>query len=278
MLKAVCILLLQMLIILPAKAADLENRALEVVLNNGTEEVFKKMVPLSEMKAGFEIEEVSHQSPVYAREMSYQGFVLQDVLEKNGIDYSQVKEISFYCRDGYIAKWNPSVTQSELFIAVNETANPDGFTDIAEGKEVVNPQPFFVMTREAKGFEEWPWPHQVYKLEVNYQAEKADHYPEGALEDGQVMLGYNKFKNLCVACHTVNLEGGEIGPELNIPQNITEYREIPYLKQFIKNPSSFRARSRMMTFDFLADEDLDSILAYLSYMADHKKLDKMNAH
>nr|WP_243431984.1 cytochrome c [Aliamphritea spongicola] len=92
------------------------------------------------------------------------------------------------------------------------------------------------------------------------------------------MLGYNKFKNLCVACHTVNLEGGEIGPELNIPQNITEYREIPYLKQFIKNPSSFRARSRMMTFDFLADEDLDSILAYLSYMADHKKLDKINAH
>ncbi|WP_315980555.1 hypothetical protein [Aliamphritea spongicola] len=53
-----------------------------------------------------------------------------------------MKEISFYCRDGYIAKWNPTVTQSELFIAVNETANPDGFTDIAEGKEVVNPQPF----------------------------------------------------------------------------------------------------------------------------------------
>ncbi|WP_315980556.1 hypothetical protein [Aliamphritea spongicola] len=74
-LKAVCVLLLQLLIILPAKAAgdegnletsletSLENRALEVVLNNGTEEVFKKTVPLSEMKAGFEVEEVSHQSP-----------------------------------------------------------------------------------------------------------------------------------------------------------------------------------------------------------------------
>lgn len=97
----------------------------------------------------------------------------------------------------------------------------------------------------------------------------------GAESRPEVTRGFGVFMKSCIACHSINLEGGTQGPELNIPRNITEYREANYLVEFIKDPSSFRARSKMPTFkDSLSSEDIESVLGYLKWMREHKQAAK----
>ena len=41
------------------------------------------------------------------------------------------------------------------------------------------------------------------------------------------------------------MKGGKMGPELNVPKNILEYRDREQLAAFIKNPQAFRFGSLM---------------------------------
>jgi cytochrome c1 len=73
-----------------------------------------------------------------------------------------------------------------------------------------------------------------------------------------------------MACHAVNGEGGTVGPDLNIPQSIVEYRpDVAQLKAYIKNPATFRY-GQMPSNDYLSDEDLDALVAYFRAMKDRK--------
>jgi len=38
----------------------------------------------------------------------------------------------------------------------------------------------------------------------------------------------------------MNREGGRVGPELNVPQSIVEYRPEAQIKAYIRNPLQFR--------------------------------------
>ena len=82
--------------------------------------------------------------------------------------------------------------------------------------------------------------------------------------------GFVTFKNHCIRCHSLNLQGGEVGPELNSPKNVTEYWEKSTLRAFIRDASSFRFKDKMPAFPNLKESDLDEILEYLAYMKDHK--------
>ena len=78
--------------------------------------------------------------------------------------------------------------------------------------------------------------------------------------------GFLLFKKHCLKCHSINLIGGTLGPELNTPQNILDYRDESQLRSFILNPQSFRARSSMPAFkEILRKGELESILLYLKW-------------
>ena len=64
----------------------------------------------------------------------------------------------------------------------------------------------------------------------------------------------------------MNLIGGRLGPELNVPKNITTYRSRSLLLAFMKHPQSFRAGS-LMPPSHLNDAQLNQVLDYLEAMA-----------
>ena len=69
---------------------------------------------------------------------------------------------------------------------------------------------------------------------------------------------------------TISLQGGVLGPELNAPKNVAEYWQVNDLKNFIRNPESFRYQSKMPAFGHLSDADIEAILAYLQQMKQQK--------
>ena len=88
-------------------------------------------------------------------------------------------------------------------------------------------------------------------------------------KDAQVLQGFEVFRAQCLKCHTINQQGGHVGPELNVPKNVTEYRDEEFLRAWIRNPFDFRI-SVMPPSPHLSEAELDALLAYLASMKDSK--------
>jgi mono/diheme cytochrome c family protein len=73
----------------------------------------------------------------------------------------------------------------------------------------------------------------------------------------------------------MNRQGpAQVGPDLNLPRNPTEYFKESVLPQYIRNPKSFRSweGGKMPGFgpEVFSDGDIDAIVAYLKEMAFEK--------
>jgi cytochrome c2 len=79
------------------------------------------------------------------------------------------------------------------------------------------------------------------------------------------------FSRYCIRCHSVNLFGGKVGPELNIPKNITEYFKEQDLPKFILNANAYRAGTKMPNFEsIITTDDAENIVHYLKQMKSEK--------
>jgi hypothetical protein len=73
----------------------------------------------------------------------------------------------------------------------------------------------------------------------------------------------------------VNGEGGTVGPDLNVPQSIVEYRPVEQIKAYIKDPATFRY-GNMPAHPHLDAGELDGLIAYFETMR-HAKHDPRRA-
>jgi mono/diheme cytochrome c family protein len=141
--------------------------------------------------------------------------------------------------------------------------------------------PFYVVwTRPAAaGIGTEQWPYQLVRIQRTLDA--ATRFPATAVvasvpANSEIRHGYAVFQRTCFACHTLNGQGdAHMGPDLNIPHNPTEYLSDAMLRAFIRNPQSLRRwpEGKMVGFptqESLSDADLDAVIAYLHYMAQHK--------
>ncbi len=228
---------------------------------------------LDQMKAKLKVSKIEIDDPVYRAKKAFDGFLLLDVLRLGGWEGSGDDEIVFVAADGY----SPNTTIAKLrantaYLVFQEHGTPGKFGKVAQGKAMVSPAPFYVAWAEGKALEhEVPWPYQLVKIEiVNFAQKYPKLYPAEAKADSEAMRGFTVFKNECLRCHSVNLQGGDLGPELNIPKNITEYWDEDHLKAFIVDATSYRAKSKMPPFKHLKEKQIDELVEYLSYMKKRK--------
>ena len=118
--------------------------------------------------------------------------------------------------------------------------------------------------------EQWPWPYQLARIEL---ASIGTQYPRtvpmGVPAGSPAARGYALFGKQCIACHAMNGQGGRVGPDLNVPRSIVEYRPRDQIVAFIRNPESFRYSSMPAHLHMSASE-LQDIVAYFEVMKDQK--------
>lgn len=260
--------LILLLALLPATVLAAEE-PLSIVID-GKETQFT----LAELRKELKVTSVTIEDPVYAARKSYDGFPLNDVLKLAGLPKdAKGDELVFTAKDGY----SPNVSFAELkahkaVLAFQEHGQQKRFTRVAQGKSKLDPGPWYVVWEEGKELgDKVPWPYQLAKIEVVDFAKRYDKiFPAKEEEGSGVRKGFVLFKNQCIRCHSLNLQGGEVGPELNSPKNVIEYWDKATLRAFIRDASSFRFKDKMPSFPHIKDGDLDDLLAYFNYMKDHK--------
>lgn len=136
----------------------------------------------------------------------------------------------------------------------------------------VDPAPFYLVWTGAKQRQEdgYPWPYQLVEIALVRFEDRFPHTVPPAGSPAAAGRGHELFRSRCFSCHAVNGEGGKIGPDLNVPRSIVEYRPVEQIRDFIRDPQTFRYTSMPAHRD-LTDADLDALIAYFRAMSGAKR-------
>ena len=140
-------------------------------------------------------------------------------------------------------------------------------------RKQVDPGPFYVVWSGAaqRDPHRYPWPYQLHEIEIaSLERLYPDTVPHGLPPEAPARAGHALFLAHCIACHAINRQGGTVGPELNVPRSIVEYRPAEQIRAYVRNPLAFRYTS-MPAHPQLSDADLDALLAYFAAMKDRKR-------
>ncbi len=122
------------------------------------------------------------------------------------------------------------------------------------------------------------WPYELAKLVS--EPSPLSRWPALAVDSAlpsadPIRAGQALFIVQCLTCHKLNGAGAaDVGPDLNHPQNPTEYLTPRGLHDLIRNPKSVRtwpAQAMPALSDYLNDREIDLISAYLKHMAGRKR-------
>lgn len=242
---------------------------------------FEKKIPLAELKTRFGEVSVTVDDYYLRRPMRYQAIPLSALLRAWASEAPGYDELIFRCADGYLAHVSRADFEAgklnAFFLAFGqslgaESPTADSFqVKIPQGKAEISPEPFYAVSTDKAGFSTLSWPYELMQIEfVNFGQMFPKLMFAGLEKNPQLKKGFDLFRGQCLKCHSLNLQGGDIGPELNIPRNITEYRDGAYLRAFIRDASGYRAKSKMPPFASLSTDEMNAIISYLKQMAAHK--------
>ncbi len=123
---------------------------------------------------------------------------------------------------------------------------------------------------------EWPIHLSSFEVKPSLREIYPKIFPDHQLsKNNPIYQGFKIFTKNCFSCHTINLQGqSQLGPDLNIPLNPTEYLSIFALKKLIRNPQDLRIwpESKMKSFSEtdLSHIELESLINYLRHMKNRK--------
>lgn len=233
-----------------------------------------RTVDLATLKANCQVQTVTLDDPYYQSRKSFLACPLGDILRLGfGQPLAVLADDSFLlrARDGYAKPASGArLVEPGGFLAFADaeraTGDDPGWQPI--DRKQADPGPFYVVWTEPRQADptRYPWPYQLNTIEIASLDSVYPHVlPRGAAADSPPYDGYKIFRNECIACHAINREGGTVGPELNVPLSIVEYRPVEQIKAYIRNPAAFRYTS-MPAHPDLSDAQLDQLIAYFTAM------------
>jgi mono/diheme cytochrome c family protein len=185
--------------------------------------------------------------------------------------------------DGFIAQLPPDLvlnTDDSKAVAWLAVEPADRLWPPIPGKDT-SAGPFYIVWTgaEASGIRSEQWPYHIAKLVS--QPSPASRWPALAVDSAlpstdPARAGEVLFAVQCLPCHKLNGAGAsDVGPDLNLPQNPTEYLTPQGLHDVIRDPRAVRAwpTMAMPAFppDHLSEREIGLVIAYLKHMAGRKR-------
>jgi mono/diheme cytochrome c family protein len=255
-----------------SRGADLEKSALRFE-RGGT---LVRRVDRAALEAACGLERVEVDDPYHGRRKVFLACPLRRVLAIGfGSETALGTDSNYFlrARDGYTKPATGGrLLEEGGYLAIEDLSNPAGVGWEPIDRTRVDPGPFYlVWTGPGQNdVHRYPWPYQLAVLdEAPFESEYPHTLPQGEREDASAWDGFEIFRRECVACHAINGEGGRVGPDLNVPRSIVEYRPAEQIKAYVRDPASFRYTS-MPAHLHLSDADLDAIVAYFEAMRARK--------
>ena len=154
--------------------------------------------------------------------------------------------LQFVARDGFAAEIPASLLLgtkgSEAWLAIEDPAHPWPALPDHHGSA----GPFYVVwsNPQAAGIGPEQWPYQLASIRRlgDVESRFPAMLPDRAVPAvSPIRRGFAVFQQTCLACHTINGAGdAQLGPDLNLPHNPTEYLRADLLRAYIRDPQSLR--------------------------------------
>lgn len=231
-----------------------------------------KTMTLGDLTKAVSPEMLTAYDPYYERRKTYRALPVRAVLAAGfGADSAFAShEYVLRAKDGYTVPVSGDLLWEEgAYVAFADEGAP-GWEPI--GPQKANPGPYYLVWRGDKqqSLDSHPRPWQLATIEIaKFEAVFPLTVPEGQPDDSPARRGFAIFRGECIRCHAMNRQGGRIGPDLNVPKSIVEYRPTAQIREYVRNPSAFRYGA-MPAHPQLTDGDLDSLIAYFEAMKTRK--------
>jgi mono/diheme cytochrome c family protein len=200
----------------------------------------------------------------------------------SGFDFPPGSVMEAVAVDGFVAQiplepmLNTDETKSTAWIAIEPADRP---WPKVPGKDYTAGPFYIVWTKpEASGIRSEYWAYQLARL--HSQLPPAARWPAIAVDErlpagDPARAGQALYIAQCLPCHKMNGGGAsDVGPDLNLPMNATEYMTEKGLHALIRDPKSVRnwplRKMNGWPPELLSDHDIDLIIAYLKLMAGRK--------
>jgi mono/diheme cytochrome c family protein len=268
------------LLVAPAVGSD----AVEALLRFERGGVEVRSLTADELRSACSETRVEVDDPYHLKRKGFLACPLQQVMVLGfGDELARRPDANFFlrARDGYAKPADAArLLEPGGFLAFADVSNPAGSGWEPIDRRGVDPGPFYVVWSEPgqNDVHTYPWPYQLAVIDLApFESEYPHTLPAGLPPEAPAWEGFAIFRRECVACHAVNGEGGRVGPDLNVPRSIAEYRPAEQIKAFIRDPQSFRYTS-MPAHRHLSDAQLDGLVAYFEAMKVRKRDPGPRAH
>lgn len=210
--------------------------------------------------------------PVYKIQKHYQAYALTAIIQMLVKDSTLALTntlLVFTAADGYkVTMSYQDALLEKGYIAFKDLSAKNGaWIQFKFGNENISPAPYYLAWPKPD-LDKWRYPSPFQLTSISLQS--AESYFSAAAPDSnnpKITQGFALFSRYCIRCHSVNHTGGKLGPELNLPKNITDYYTQQKLSDFILDASTFRVNTKMPVFkDILSKKEVLKIQHYLKSM------------
>jgi cytochrome c2 len=240
------------------------------------------MATLESLRERFPASRVRVREPYETSEVSFEAFSLAVVLDAiYSPSWRDEEELLFTCSDGY----QPTVPvrrvlKHKAWLAFDRVDDAEfSIVKLESGqKKRIELGPFYLIWENLDDAQvrqegDYGWPYQLVGVDLIRTVDRFARMlpPVGAVDE--VHDGFAAFRVHCSRCHTINGEGGRIGPELNALVSVVELRDAAWLRRWLDDPSQIAPESRMPRLNPALpnrERTLSAIISYLEAMSSAK--------